>query len=427
SAAWRFTRRCTSLDCFTLPRRVAILGSTGSIGTQALDVITRHADRFSVCGLAAGKQVDKLREQCEKFGVNVAASAQDGPAGLLRVAIESQPDVLLAATDGFVSFDAVFAAVERGTDIAIANKELIVAAGDLLISAAAKSGSQIVPVDSEHSAIFQCLIGENRDRVHAIVLTASGGPFWRKTKEEIGNASLDAALAHPTWQMGVKNTVDSASMMNKGLEVIEASRLFGFPGERIGIVVHPQSIAHGIVIFSDGNVKIQAAAPDMRLPIGYALAYPERLTTDQYSVSNGVPKSLTGASPTAARPPRAKPVGPPDFLFDPLQAIGAHPEASALRFDFERPDPDRFPCVALAYEALAADGTMPAVLSAANEIAVRAFVEGEIAFGQIPDIIGEALSSASAREVTLATLRQADAQARDDARAAVNAARRVKV
>ncbi len=377
-------------------KRVAILGSTGSIGTQALDVIARHPERFTVCGLAAGKQIDKLREQTERFGVKVAASAQDGPAGLLRVAIESKPDVLLAATDGFVSFDAVFAAVERGIDVAVANKELIVAAGDLLMAAAAQSGSQIVPVDSEHSAIFQCLIGESRDRVHSIVLTASGGPFWRKTKDEIRNVSLDAALAHPTWQMGVKNTVDSASMMNKGLEVIEASRLFGFSGERIGILVHPQSIAHGIVIFSDGNVKIQAAPPDMRLPIGYALAFPDRLA----------------GSGTAS---------------DPLQAIGAHPEASALRYDFERPDPDRFPCVALAYEALAQGGTMPAVLSAANEIAVRAFVEGEIGFGEIPEIIGEALSSATIREVNLATLRQADAQARDDARAAVNAARRVKV
>jgi len=378
-----------------LPKRVAILGSTGSIGTQALDVIARHPDRFTVAGLAAGKQIEKLREQAERFGVKVAASADEGPAGLLRVAVESKPDVLLAATDGFVAFDAVFAAVECGIDVAVANKELIVAAGDLLMAAAAKSGSRIVPVDSEHSAIFQCLVGESRDRVHSIVLTASGGPFWRKTKDEIQNAQVEAALTHPTWQMGVKNTVDSASMMNKGLEVIEASRLFGFPGERIGILVHPQSIAHGIVIFSDGNVKIQAAAPDMRLPIGYALAFPDRL-----SGTNGS---------------------------DPLQAIGAHPQASALRFDFERPDPDRFPCVGLAYEALEQGGTMPAVLSAANEIAVHAFVEGKIGFGQIPIVIAEALSSAMVREVNLATLRQADAQARDDARAAVNAARRVKV
>jgi 1-deoxy-D-xylulose-5-phosphate reductoisomerase len=390
-----------------LLKRVAILGSTGSIGTQALDVIERHHDRFTVVGLAAGKQTGKLREQAQRFGVEITASADDGPPGLLRVAIQSKPDVLLAATDGFVSFDAVFAAVERGIDVAVANKELIVAAGELLMAAAARSGSQIVPVDSEHSAIFQCLAGESRDRVQSIILTASGGPFWRKTKDEIGTVSLDAALAHPTWQMGVKNTVDSASMMNKGLEVIEASRLFGFPGERIGILVHPQSIAHGIVVFGDGNVKIQAAAPDMRLPIGYALAFPDRLCS--------------------ARSPRAEPVGPPCLAFDPLHAIGAHPGAPALRYDFERPDPDRFPCVGLAYEALAQGGTMPAVLSAANEIAVRAFVEGKIGFGQIPEVIAETLSSARLREVSLDAIRQADAQAREDARAAVTAARRVKV
>lgn len=393
-----------------MSKRVAILGSTGSIGSQALDVIARHPDRFSVVGLAAGKQIDRLREQAERFAVKITASAGDGPDGLLRVAVESAPDVVLAATDGFVSFDAVFAAVERGIDVAVANKELIVAAGELLMAAAAKSGSRIVPVDSEHSAIFQCLIGEDPKRVSAIVLTASGGPFWRKTSEEIRNASVDAALAHPTWQMGVKNTVDSASMMNKGLEVIEASRLFGFPGERIGILVHPQSIAHAIVIFSDGNVKIQAAAPDMRLPIGYALAFPDRLCQALDGVSSG-----------------AKPAGPPNLVFDPLQAIGARPEAPALRYDFERPDPERFPCVGLAYEALAQGGTLPAVLSAANEIAVRAFVEGEIGFGQIPEIIAAALSSATVREVNLKALRQADAQARDDARAAVSAARRVKV
>jgi 1-deoxy-D-xylulose-5-phosphate reductoisomerase len=379
-----------------LRKRVAILGSTGSIGTQALDVIARHPDRFTVAGLAAGKQIDKLREQAERFDVEVTACAADGPTGLLRVAVESKPDILLAATDGFVSFDAVFAAVERGIDVALANKELIVGAGELLMASAAQSGSQIVPVDSEHSAIFQCLTGESRERVQAIVLTASGGPFWRKTASEIENASLEAALAHPTWQMGVKNTVDSASMMNKGLEVIEASRLFGLTGDRIGILVHPQSIAHGIVIFTDGNVKIQAAPPDMRLPIGYALAYPDRLD----------------ASAAAG---------------DPLAAIGAHPEASSLRYDFERADLERFPCVRLAYEALALGGTVPAALSAANEIAVAAFVDGEIRFGQIPAVIEEALSGATPHAVSLNSVRDADRKAREDARAAVNALRGVKV
>jgi len=371
-------------------KRVAILGSTGSIGTQALDVIARHGDRFDVVALAAGKQVDKLREQAARFDVRIVSSAQDGARGLFRVAVESEPDVVLAATDGFVAFDAVFAAVERGIDVAVANKELIVAAGELLVAAAKRSGSKLLPVDSEHSAIFQCLAGEDARRVRFIVLTASGGPFWRKTAAEIDDASLEAALAHPTWRMGIKNTVDSAGMMNKGLEVIEASRLFGVPGERIHILVHPQSIAHGMVVFTDGSVKMQAAAPDMRLPIGYALAYPDRLES-----------------------------GPLAACDDALAAAGGHPEAAAVRYDFERPDPVRFPCVRLAYEALQAGGTMPAVLSAANEIAVEAFVQGEIRFGQIPGVIEATMAGAPAEELSLDGVRRADRAARERAAGAV--------
>lgn len=373
-------------------KKVAILGSTGSIGTQALDVIARHRDRFDVVALAAGKQVDKLREQAAQFDVRITASAQDGPAGLHRVAVESGADLVLAATDGFVSFDAVFAAVDRGIDIAVANKELIVAAGELLIAAAKRSGSKLLPVDSEHSAVFQCLVGEDPRRVQSVILTASGGPFRLKSTDEIANATVEAALAHPTWRMGIKNTVDSASMMNKGLEVIEASRLFGLPGERVQILVHPSSIAHGMVVFTDGSVKMQAAAPDMRLPIGYALAYPDRLSGRQLDYP---------------------------AVGDPLVAIGAHPEAAALRYEFERPDAERFPCVRLAYEALAAGGTTPAVLSAANEIAVTAFVEREIRFGQIPQIIEQAMAQAGAEELTLDGVRRADRAAREHARAAV--------
>ena len=381
-------------------RRVAILGSTGSIGTQALDVIARHRDRFQVVALAAGKQVEKLREQAAQFGAKIIASAEDGSEGLRHVAADSNADIVLAATDGFVSFDAVFAAVDRGIDVAVANKELIVGAGELLLAAAARSGSKILPVDSEHSAIFQCLVGEDPRRVRSIILTASGGPFWRKAKAEIENATLDAALAHPTWRMGVKNTVDSATMMNKGLEVIEASRLFGLPGEQVQILVHPQSIAHGLVVFTDGSVKIQAAAPDMRLPIGYALAYPDRLLGEG---------ALSGDN-------------------DPIVAAGGHPEAAAVRYDFERPDPVRFPCVRLAYEALATGGTMPAVLSAANEIAVSAFVEGEIRFGQIPDVIDRAMAEVPAQALSLDGVRGADSLARERARAAVAAlAQRIEV
>ncbi|MDQ2993001.1 MAG: 1-deoxy-D-xylulose-5-phosphate reductoisomerase, partial [Candidatus Eremiobacteraeota bacterium] len=192
-------------------RRVAILGSTGSIGTQALDLIARHPDRFEVVGLAAGRNVALLREQVASFKPAIATDASDGPDGLRRVALETSADIVLAATDGFVAFDAVFAAVERGIDIAVANKELIVAAGELLVASAMRSGSHLMPVDSEHSAIFQCLVGEDHARVAQIVLTASGGPFLRRSVEEIAAATLDQALAHPTWQMGTKNTVDSAS------------------------------------------------------------------------------------------------------------------------------------------------------------------------------------------------------------------------
>jgi 1-deoxy-D-xylulose-5-phosphate reductoisomerase len=362
-------------------KRVAILGSTGSIGTQALDVIERHPDYFQVVALAAGRNLELLRQQAARFDVGITTSASDGAAGLVRVAVESDPEIVLAATDGSVAFEAVFAAVERGIDVAIANKELIVAAGALLVERAASSGSRLLPVDSEHSAIFQCLVGEEPSSVAAIVLTASGGPFWRSSPEAMEQADVAAALAHPTWRMGPKNTIDSATMMNKGLEVIEASRLFGLPGERIKIVVHPQSVAHGFVVFADGSVKSQLAAPDMRLPIAYALSYPKRLP------SNGE-------------------------ATDALRALGAKRGEAALRYDFESPDPVRFPCIQLAYEALAGGGTMPAVLSAANEIAVDAFIRGRIRFGRIPDVIEGTMSGVAPEEDSLRGIRSADRAAR---------------
>ncbi len=372
-------------------KRVAILGSTGSIGTQALDVIARYPDRFDVVGLAAGRNAALLAEQARRFACTLATTASDGPVGLMRVAAESRADVLLAATDGAVAFDAVFAAVDRGISVAVANKELIVAAGELLVAAAARSGAQLLPVDSEHSAIFQCLIGEDRASVAEIVLTASGGPFWRISREEMARADLAAALAHPTWRMGTKNTIDSATMMNKGLEVIEASRLFGLPGERVRFVVHPQSIAHGFVVFTDGSVKGQLAAPDMRLPIGYALAFPDRL-----------------------------PYRGGDGRQDDLIALGGKPAELVLRYDFEAPDPERFPCVRLAYRALAAGGTMPAVLSAANEVAVGAFVEGKIGFGEIAGVIENAMDRVECGEPTLDGIRAADRRARETAKAFVD-------
>ena len=369
------------------PKRVAILGSTGSIGRQALDVIARYPDRFRVVGLAAGRNVELLAEQVRTFAPEVSSSAADGADGLRAVAVDSKPDMLLAATDGAVAFDAVFAAVDAGIDVAVANKELVVAAGELLFAHAKASGARLLPVDSEHSAIFQCIDGEPQERIAAIVLTASGGPFWEKSAEQMRAASVADALRHPTWNMGVKNTIDSATLMNKGLEVIEASRFFGQPAEKIQVLVHRTSIAHGFAIFTDGNVVGQFAHPDMRLPIGYALAYPDRLP----DVEN----------------------------VDALVALGAAPDAARARLEFERPDPERFPCLGLAYEALARGGTAPAALSAANEIAVTAFVAGEIRFDAIVRVVRAALEECSPHALTLDAIRAADRSAREAARAAV--------
>ncbi|MBV9408735.1 MAG: 1-deoxy-D-xylulose-5-phosphate reductoisomerase [Candidatus Eremiobacteraeota bacterium] len=369
-------------------KRVAILGATGSIGRQALDVIARHPERFEVVGLAAGRNVALLAEQVARFKPSVVADARDGAAGLHAVACESGAEIVLAATDGAVAFDAVFAAVDRGIDVAVANKELVVAAGELLVAHAARSGARLLPVDSEHSAIFQCLQGAPRERVAAVILTASGGPFWERTREQMADATVDDALAHPTWQMGVKNTIDSATLMNKGLEVIEASKWFGLPGEQVQVVVHRTSVAHGFVVFTDGNVVGQLAAPDMRLPIGYALAYPDRLND--------------------------RPVAD-----DPVEALGGKRGAALTALAFERPDLERFPCLGLAYAALRLGGTAPAALSAANEVAVAAFVAGEIRFGDIPNCIETALDRVGSTNSSLDAVRAADRSARDVARAFV--------
>lgn len=401
-------------------KRVAILGSTGSIGRQALDVIARHPERFEVVALAAGRNVELLADQVRRFGPRIVSAGDadgatelsvrldasgvrihgsifgkdrdvetiaHGAEGLMAVACGSGAEIVLAATDGAVAFDAVFEAVQRGIDIAVANKELVVAAGELLVAEATRSGAKLLPVDSEHSAIFQCLQGAPRERIAAIILTASGGPFWERTREEMDAARVEDALAHPTWQMGVKNTIDSATMMNKGLEVIEASRLFGVPGERVHVAVHRTSVAHGFVVFTDGNVLGQLAPPDMRLPIGYALAYPDRL---------------------ADRP-----------FEDPLEALGGERSVPKTSLAFERPDLDRFPCLRLAYEALARGGTAPAVLSAANEIAVAAFVAGEIRFGEIAPCIETALERVDSMQLSLEAVRAADRSAREIARAFV--------
>lgn len=392
-------------------RRVAILGSTGSIGRQALDVIASHPQRFEICGLAANANIASLAEQVRRFNPAVVSCGSEegarelaarlaesapsaaatrapqwGQSGLRAVAAESDADIVIAATDGLVSCRAVFAAIELGIDVAVANKELIVAAGELLFDAARLSGARILPIDSEHSAVLQCLAGERREDVSSIVLTASGGPFWDLSPEELQTVTPAQALAHPTWVMGAKNTIDSATLMNKGLEVIEACRLFGALPAQVEVVVHRQSVAHAFVIFADGSVKSQLAAPDMRMPIGYALAFPDRLPEP------------TGLALTR-------------------RALGLDGTKSIL--SFEPVDHKRFPCVRLAYRTVELGGTFPAVLSAANEEAGRAFLQGKISFVDIGALVAGALEAHQRLEVNLPNIEEADRWARSFTRDAI--------
>ena len=390
-------------------RRVAVLGSTGSIGRQTLEVIGAHPDRFSVVALAAGHNTELLAQQANAWRpalLSVAGEDESralrgelgyapkniahGEAGLAACALDAEADVVVAATDGMVALKAVFESISRGLHVALANKELLVAAGHIMCRLARTTGARIVPVDSEHSALFQCLAGEQMEHVRSVILTASGGPFWTWSSEEMERATPEDALAHPTWRMGAKNTLDSATLMNKGLEVIEASWLFSLAPSSIDIVVHRQSIVHGFVIFSDGSVKAQLAAPDMRLPIGFALAYPQRL-----------PAAVAVAETKAA--------------------IGMGDRVSTL--SFEPVDEARFPSVRLAYRALALGATYPAVLSAANEVAGRAFLEKQIKFTQICPIVESALAAHTPAGDDLEDVLEADrfgrAQVRDAVRASL--------
>ncbi len=361
-------------------KRVAILGSTGSIGTQALDVIARFPDRFEVVGLAAGRNVELLREQAERFACAIATSAQEDPRSLHRVAVESNPDVVLAATDGAVAFDAVFAAVERGTDVAVANKELIVAAGELLSASAKRSGAQLLPVDSEHSAIWQCLRGERAESVRRLILTASGGALRSLPLAELSQVSPDQALAHPNWRMGPKVTIDTATMINKGLEVIEAHFLFDIPYERIDVVIHPQSAIHSAVEFCDGTMIAQLGIADMRAPIALALSDGVRLP--------GVVAPLQ------------------------LEELG--------HLDFEAVDPNRYPALKVVRDAGLRGGAVPAVMNAANEVVVAAFLEGKIRFTEISTLVERVTGSFEPTEsLGLEQLLAADRWARARARALV--------
>jgi 1-deoxy-D-xylulose-5-phosphate reductoisomerase len=381
------------------PTRVAILGSTGSIGRQALDVIREQAERFSVVALAAGRSAELLAEQAAEFrpdvvcltgGDGAADGVPDGlaagPWDLLRgereletLAALPQADVVLVATSGRVAMPATLAAVTAGKDVALANKESLVIAGDLVTRAAARTGAKLLPVDSEHSAIWQCLMGEDAKAIRRLILTASGGPFRTMPAGEMAAVDVERALAHPTWKMGPKITIDSSTLMNKGLEAIEAHRLFDVPLDKVEVVVHPESIVHSLVEFVDGSLKAQLGFPDMKLPIQLALALGERL-------------------------PRAEPERRP---FD-LAALG--------KLHFEPPDMDKFPCLRLAIEAGKEGGTAPAVLCAADEVAVERFLRGEIGFMDIPRVVDAALEAHVPEPVqSIEQLLDVDARARQTA------------
>ncbi len=379
---------------------IAILGSTGSIGCNALSVVESFADgRFRVVALAAGRNVERLAAQIERHAPELVAvedeAAADslkvelgrrglkvprlltGEAGLVEVATHEAARTVVSATVGAVGFVPTLRALEAGKRVALANKETLVIAGELMTRAAAKSGAELLPVDSEHNALHQCLRGERREEVRRLILTASGGPFREKTSSAMAGATVEEAMRHPTWRMGAKITIDCATLMNKGLEVIEAHWLFGFGADEIDIVVHPESVVHSMIELVDGSVIAQMGVTDMRHAIQYALTYPER-----HACATLSPLDLT--------------------------------KLSALHF--EEPDTERFPCVKLAYRALREGGTLPAALNAANEEAVKAFLAGSLRLTDIPTIIERVMDAHETRPASsLEIVRAVDLHAREQA------------
>ena len=359
-------------------RTVAILGATGSVGKSTLDLIERSPDRFEVSVVTAATNVEALASIARRTGARdaviadeallpklrelldgSACRAEGGRAALVAAAAE-ESDIVIAAIVGCAGLEPVMAAIEAGRTVALANKEALVTAGALMTSAANASGATILPVDSEHNAIFQCLACSGGGDVSRIILTASGGPFRTASSETMDSVTPQQAVAHPVWSMGAKISVDSATLMNKGLELIEAHFLFGVPSDRIDILIHPQSVIHSLVEFIDGSVLAQLGSPDMRIPIAYALAWPDRMAT-------------------------------------PAERLNL---ASISSLAFEAPDESRFPALRFAREALEAGGAAPIVLNAANEIAVEAFLRGRIRFTDIANTVGEALNSSSDRSPT---------------------------
>ena len=372
---------------------VALLGSTGSIGQSALSVLDRHRDRFRVVALAAHRNAAELSAQCERFqptlctlvdpvaGNGLAANWRHGSEGLLAAATHPEADVVLNAVVGAAGLQATLAALEAGKRLALANKESLVAGGDLVMQTLRTGGGELVPVDSEHSAIAQCLRGAQGKEIRRLILTASGGPFRNHSAEQLAEVTRADALRHPTWDMGAKITIDSATLANKALEVIEAHFLFGIDYDRIEVVVHPQSIIHSMVEFVDGSILAQMGFPTMELPILYALSHPERIAD------------------TGTR------------AFDPVQAG---------TLTFEPVDTKRFGAFSLGVEAGRTGGTATAVYNAANEVAVAAFLAGDLSFPAIPEVIGAALEAHSPCKVdSLQTVLGADAEARAHAREAI--------
>jgi 1-deoxy-D-xylulose-5-phosphate reductoisomerase len=355
--------------------RISILGSTGSIGQSTLSVVESFADKFLISGLAAGRDLEGLTRQVTRFRPQLVSVADEhdvsllkarlraagvdplpeiafGEEGLVAVASLEGVDTVVSATVGAVGFLPTYKALSLGRRVCLANKETLVMAGELMTRAARESGAELLPVDSEHNALHQCMRGERLSEVKRLILTASGGPFRQTPVEAMRRATVEEALAHPTWQMGSKITIDSATLMNKGLEVIEAGWLFGFGADRVSVAVHPQSIVHSMIEMIDGSIIAQLGVTDMRLMIQYALTYPDRLPTDL-----------------------------PPLSLDKLSKL-----------EFFEPDLERFPCLRLAYEAMREGGTMPAAMSAANEVAVAAFLDRRINFMEIPRVISETMT-----------------------------------
>ncbi len=378
-------------------KNLTILGCTGSIGVSTLEVVRQFPDRFGVAALAAGRNITLLREQIEEFGPRLVSVMDEeladklgqslrhlssppqivfGPEGYKRAATMPEAEMLVSAMVGAAGLLPTLAAIEAGKHIALANKETLVIAGEIVMALAAEKNVQILPVDSEHSAIFQSLQGNHRSALKRILLTASGGPFFNKGAEELEKVTPEAALCHPNWSMGRKITIDSATLMNKGLEVIEARWLFDVPVDQIAVHIHPESIIHSMVEYIDGSVIAQLGMPDMKIPIAYALSYPDRI---------------------------------------PVQ--GPHLDLFRLgKLTFYPPDMEKFPCLRLAYDASKKGSTLPAVLNAANEVAVHSFLDGQIGFSDIPYLIETTMNKHKASgSLTLERIIEADRWAREEA------------